>query len=154
MGWSIVEKNEPRIKPVVIWIIIGARAYHVGEYFQYYARDMGRIVRIWEGGLSIWGALIAGIVFILFYFKKESLKVMAEIVSVLPLSQALGRIGNGVNHEFTNMVGFLPWWGMELVLDLLLFGVMLKLKSHRPGIRVGAYLLGYGLIRYFLQPYR
>lgn len=98
----------------------------------------------------------------------ENQNILGAIVTALPLAQAIGRIGNGVNGEFTNLVGVLPWWSVELILDLVLFGILwgMHLRPARiatqsvagggvsPKVKVLTYLVGYGLIRYFLQPYR
>lgn len=65
-GYSIAEKIEPRVKDGAGYIIfagiLGARLYHVLDFWSYYSLHLNEIFYIWNGGLSIWGALIAGIV--------------------------------------------------------------------------------------------
>lgn len=160
VGWSVAEKIEPKVNLIAPWVIffgiIGARIYHVIDNFEYYDQNLLSIVKIWEGGMSIWGALMGGILAILIYhYIIKSIdhlwEIMGAIVSGLPLAQAIGRLGNGVNGEFVNEVWILPWWGMEAMLDLILF-VLLRGVSSK--YRVWVYLVGYGLIRLFLQPYR
>ncbi len=154
-GYSIAEKIEPRVKDgagyVIIAGIVGARIYHVIDFWSYYSLHLNEIFYVWNGGLSIWGALILGSIALWLYFKGRTLKVMGAAATGLPLAQAIGRIGNAVNHEFVNPVLGIPWWGMEAILDLMLFGIiwMCPLKY-----RIWVYFVGYGLIRYFLNPFR
>ncbi len=154
-GWSVAEKIEPRVGRVAPFILVaglvGARAYHVIDLWAYYSQDLWQIVAVWNGGLGIFGGIIGGVLAVWIYFKRDSLKVLGAIVSGLPLAQAIGRIGNGINGEFVNKVWILPWWSAEAILDLMLFVLLRGLSSKA---RVGGYLVGYGLIRLVLQPYR
>lgn len=155
VGWSIAEKIEPKISKPAPWILLfgllGARIYHVVDLWSYYSQNLPQIPMVWNGGLSIWGGLIGGAIVTIVYFKGSTLKVMAAIVAALPLAQAIGRLGNGVNGEFVNKVWIMPWWAAEAILDLILFGIMWGIPLKW---RVVVYLVGYGLIRYLLQPYR
>lgn len=159
--WSVAERLEPKLKktiPILLLLaLVGARAYHVFEYWQYYQTDVLATLRVWEGGLSIWGAIMAGMGYMWFtvnskrYMPTEPRYIWSALVTPLPLAQAIGRLANGVNGEFTNLVLGIPWWGMEAVLDLILFGVIWYTKKEW---RVGVYLIGYSLIRLALEPYR
>lgn len=165
-GWSVAEKIEPRVNKVAPWVIIfgifGARLYHVMDMWSYYSQNLSSIVKLWEGGLSIWGGIIGGYAaFVIINHKFsnsqiEKWNILGAIATALPLSQAIGRIGNGVNGEFINKVWILPWWAAEAGFDLTLFGILwfLRVRGLTPKFLVGVYLFGYGLIRYFLQPYR
>lgn len=166
VGYSLAVKLEPKVEKVALWILglgfIGARTYHVIDLWSYYVNNLFQIWAVWNGGMSIWGGLIGGGIGMIITNHKfsnsqiESQKILTAIVTALPLGQAIGRIANGVNGEFTNKIWFLPWWGAEAILDLILFGMLwyLKLRGETPKWRVITYLLGYGLIRYLLQPYR
>lgn len=152
LWWSLVERLEPKMMryiPMGLFLaFVGARIYHVWEYWSYYQHESWwSVFLIWQGGLSIWGALILGGGYLV-YSAKE---MMWAAVTALPLAQAIGRVGNGVNAEFTNQVMGIPWWGMEAILDLVLFVVIWVIPKN---LRVGSYLLGYGLIRLVLEPYR
>lgn len=160
--WSLAEKLEVRLKKEIPWLLglalLGARAYHVLEYWDYYQQDIWAIGRLWEGGLSIWGAIGAGIggMLILKYKLKLTSRELNErwasaIFTPLPLSQAIGRLANGVNGEFANKVWGIPWWGAEALLDLGLFGIMWGVSKRWRSV---VYLGGYILIRLALQPYR
>lgn len=163
-GYSVAEVIEPRVSKIAPWVIglglIGARLYHVIDLWEYYSQNLNQIIAVWNGGISIWGGLVGGFVaFKITIYKfqftnEEKLSILGAIVTALPLAQAIGRIANGVNHEFTNLVMGIPWWGAEAILDLLLFGILWSLRGLSSQVRMGAYLVGYGLIRYFLQPYR
>lgn len=154
-GYSIAEKIEPRVKDGAVYVIIsgivGARIYHVLDFWTYYSTHLNEIFYVWNGGLSIWGALIFGSIALATYFKGDSLKVMGAVVTGLPLAQAIGRLGNAVNNEFTNLVLGIPWWGAEAILDLILFVIIWCIPLR---YRVVVYVFGYGLIRYLLQQYR
>lgn len=82
--------------------IIGARIYYVIfelERFKYYPDS---VFKIWEGGLAIYGGLIAGLVVIYFYSKKFHVSSWVTLDIIAPtvlLAQAIGRWGNFVNQE-------------------------------------------------------
>lgn len=159
--WSITEHLEPRLKkiiPIILVIsLIGARAYHIVEYWEYYQTNSGAILKVWEGGLSIWGAIIVGGGYLWYtvhstrYTVEERNNYWSALITPLPLAQAIGRVANGVNGEFTGPVLGIPWWGMEAAMDLVLFGIIWNIKKEW---RAGMYIFGYGLIRLALQPYR
>ena len=160
VGWSVAEKIEPKVKQVVPWVLglglVGARIWHVVEAWGYYGQNLWQVVEVWNGGLSIWGGLIGGGVGLLIGTRNQEsgmrVEMLGAVVTALPLAQAIGRIGNGVNGEFVNKVWLLPWWASEAVLDLLLFSLIGR--TRLPARRVWIYLIGYGLIRLVLQPYR
>lgn len=149
--WSMAEYLEPKLKKIILTILIlaliGSRIYHVLEYLEYYQVNMQAILRVWEGGLSIWGALLLGGGYAILFARN----MVWAIVTPLPLAQAIGRLANYVNGEFTNPVFGIPWWGMEAILDLVLFGVIWRIKREWRWV---VYLLGYGLIRLALSSYR
>lgn len=166
VGYSLAERLEPKVAKIAPWAIgfgiLGARIYHLIDMWEYYGQNLDQIMAVWNGGMSIWGGLIVGFAafqFTIYKFqftKTEKFSILGTIVTVLPLAQAIGRIGNGVNREFVNKVWGLPWWAAEAVLDLILFGILwrLVLRGSSSKVKVATYLLGYGLIRYLLQPYR
>ncbi len=155
VGWSIAERVEPKVNKYAAWIILagllGARIYHAVDMWDYYSQNIWQIIKVSNGGMSIWGALVGGLIATWILYKKESTQIIAAIVTGLPLSQAIGRIGNGVNGEFTQLVWVMPWWGAEAILDLILFAIIWK-KSNTQKIAI--YTAGYLLIRWLLQPYR
>ena len=85
----------------VIFAVVGARLYYVltslDEYSSFYD-----IIAIWNGGLAIYGAIIAGgiTVFIVCRYKKINyLKAFDMIAPGVLIGQILGRWGNFFNGE-------------------------------------------------------
>jgi phosphatidylglycerol:prolipoprotein diacylglycerol transferase len=129
--------------------LIGARAYHVIDQWSYYSEHLSQILSTWNGGLGIYGALIAMTIFIFFFslFSQISfLSILDTITPILPLCQSIGRFGNFVNHE-------IPTWWLEASLNLILFFIIRskKLKNFSP---TSIYLIGYGIIRFFMEFFR
>ncbi len=86
----------------VVFGIIGARAYYVAFNFDLYKNNPIEILEIWNGGLAIHGAIIAGFLVTLIYSKKHKQDVwlVFDIIVVgLILGQAIGRWGNFFNSE-------------------------------------------------------
>ncbi len=85
----------------VIFAIIGARAYYVltslDKYDSFYD-----VIAIWEGGLAIYGAIIAGglTVFLVCRYKKiKFMKMFDATAPAVMIGQILGRWGNFFNGE-------------------------------------------------------
>ena len=92
--------------------VIGARIYHVLDYWEVYKADPWSIINISGGGLGIFGAL-AGI-FVGFWLvakiKRLNLLSLLDLISPpLILGQAIGRFGNYVNQEGFGLPTNLPW---------------------------------------------
>lgn len=97
---------------VVIFGIIGARIYHVILEWPYYAEYPLDIFKVWQGGLAIHGALIAGVLVGWFFAKKNNLNfwLLAAITAPgLALAQAIGRWGNYFNGELFGKPTDLAW---------------------------------------------
>ena len=117
--------NPDDVSEVAIWAvpfgIIGGRIYHViTSPSQYFGSNGNPIdaLRIWEGGLGIWGAISLGAVGAYLYFKthKTSLNFRQLLDSLAPgviVAQAIGRIGNYFNQEVFGKPTELPW-GLEI----------------------------------------
>lgn len=97
---------------IVLWGIIGARLYHVGLEFSYYHANPINILKIWNGGLAIHGAIIVGALTGFYLVKKHDIsfwKLSAICVPGLALGQAIGRWGNYFNQELYGLPTGLPW---------------------------------------------
>ena len=97
---------------LIISGILGARLYHVGLELPYYIVHPLNIVKIWEGGLAIHGAIIGGLLAIFYFSKKEKINFWlftSMIVPALALAQAIGRWGNYFNQELFGRPTNLPW---------------------------------------------
>ncbi len=95
--------------------IIGARVYHVMTSWQPYFGADGHplnVFKIWEGGLSIWGAIGGGAAGAYIACRRQgvSMRLFADALApALPLAQAIGRIGNWFNNEIYGRPTELPW---------------------------------------------
>lgn len=82
--------------------IIGARAYYAIFNWPVFADDPWSILRIWEGGIAIYGAVIGGLLGVLLFswqHKMNPFTLTDMIVPGLALAQAIGRWGNYFNME-------------------------------------------------------
>lgn len=151
------------LEKAILWAVlggvIGARLYHVIDYWKrYYSLNPLKTIYFWEGGLGIWGAIGGGLLGLLIfcYFNKlKFLRYLDVLVIGVPLAQTIGRIGNFVNGELYGKNGE-PLFLYEGVLSLCLFGILWKVsrKQKRVGVISGIYLAGYGLIRVLLENLR
>ncbi len=82
--------------------IIGARIYYVIFAWDAFRDNPVSILYIWEGGIAIYGAVIAGLIVILVFCRRRRLSVRAVCDVIAPglvLAQAIGRWGNYFNQE-------------------------------------------------------
>ena len=119
--YSNLGGNPDDVSEVAIWAvpfgIIGGRIYHVISSPQQYFGANGNpadALRIWQGGLGIWGAISLGAVGAYIYFKthKTTLSFAKLLDSLAPgviIAQAIGRIGNYFNQEVFGKPTTLPW---------------------------------------------
>ena len=124
---------------LIISAIIGARAYHVADQWQFYSQNPWLIPQTWNGGLGIFGAIVGALTFIFLYSLVSSFSFLVSLNSItpiLPLCQAIGRLGNWANHEN-------PIWWPEAIGDLLIFWFIQKY----PASPTAKYMIGYGIIR-------
>lgn len=92
---------------IALWCIpaaiVGARLYYVAFSWENYAGGpWWRIFAVWEGGLAVYGGVIAGLLAGWIYGKRKKLSfwALADLVApCIPLGQAIGRWGNFVNQE-------------------------------------------------------
>lgn len=117
------------ITTIAIWAvpagIVGARIYHVvTDYQLYFSKGAHPIdaLKIWDGGLGIWGGVLLGAVVGALVARRHHADVRTLLDCVapaLPLAQAIGRWGNWFNQELFGRPTSLPW-GLRISL------------SHRP----------------------
>ena len=84
--------------------IVGARLYYVVFNTENYfgAGKLGNIIKIWEGGLAIYGGIIVAVIALIIVCKVRKIPVLAMLdISGLGLliGQAIGRWGNFMNRE-------------------------------------------------------
>lgn len=86
----------------VIIGLVGARVYYVVFSGQDYWSDPFSILKVWEGGMAIYGGVIAGAITIFFLSKKYLVNVIDIFDMAIPslmIAQAIGRWGNFMNQE-------------------------------------------------------
>lgn len=105
-----------KVFDISFWLIIngliGARIYEVFLELPYYLSNPLNMIRVWEGGLAIHGAIIAGLLTLLYFAKKEKISFwnLASLFAPgLALGQAIGRWGNYFNQELFGQPTSLPW---------------------------------------------
>ena len=86
----------------IIFAVIGARLYYVIFSWELYADNPLKIFALREGGLAIYGGIIAGIITVIAYTKKKGLDFWLVADTAAPsllLGQIIGRWGNFFNRE-------------------------------------------------------
>ena len=140
-----------------------------------------KVVNTREGGMAIYGGVLGGALglFIVSKVKKIPFGKLGDVgAAMLPLGQAIGRLGNFFNQEVYGKVVtdpaaqhfpfavFIEADGKfhaalcfeEMFFNLLAFGIlyyfMFNYKGRRNGYAIGAYFFFYGLIRAIMEPQR
>lgn len=98
--------KEDDVIDMMLWAlpvsIIGARLYYVLFELDYYLANPGQILAIRNGGLAIYGGLIAGGLVIYFFTRHRFISTWKFLDVAAPsviLAQGIGRWGNFMNHE-------------------------------------------------------
>ena len=92
--------------------IVGARLYYVLFSWREYADAPLRALRIWEGGMAIYGGIIGGVLAGWVYARRKKLPFLKLADLAAPsfaLGQAVGRWGNFVNQEAYGAVAARAW---------------------------------------------
>ena len=178
--------TEDNLMDGVLWgiplAIVGARLYYVLFYLDRIKKadgsfDWAESVAIWDGGLAIYGGVIAAVLVCFVLSKKRGFKLGALtdlIVMGLLIGQAIGRWGNFMNREAFGAETTLPW-RMQLtttagtlvevhptflyeslwnVVGLLLI-VFIVAKGRRfDGENTWFYFLWYGIGRFWVEGLR
>ena len=107
--------------------IIGGRLYHVMTTPEQYfgsSGDLLAILKIWNGGLGIWGAIALGALGALISYRRlrkemelPSFGVFLDaLVPGILFAQAIGRFGNWFNAELFGRP-LDTWWGLEIAYE-------------------------------------
>ena len=174
--------KEDDLYDTIIWAIplgiIGARLYYVLFSLDYYIANPAKIIAIWEGGLAIYGGIIAGIIVIFFLCRHKKMRVAAMLdlaITGVIIGQIVGRWGNFFNREafgaettvfcrmgLTSPSGntiyvhptflYESLWNLALFIFLCIF--IAKGKRKYNGQILLIYLFGYGFGRTLIEGLR
>ncbi|MCE2736162.1 MAG: prolipoprotein diacylglyceryl transferase [Acidimicrobiaceae bacterium] len=92
--------------------IIGGRVYHVITDVQLFRDNWVDAFKIWQGGLGIWGGVLAGVLVGFWRAKVRGLDawwILTCAAPAIPVAQAIGRWGNWWNQELFGRPTDLPW---------------------------------------------
>ncbi|MDX1918419.1 MAG: prolipoprotein diacylglyceryl transferase [Candidatus Caenarcaniphilales bacterium] len=95
--------------------LLGARLWFVALNGAYFGEHPAEILAIWNGGQSIQGGFVGGILIAYLYFLIHKANLprpghYADAVGLgLPVAQAIGRWGNFFNNEAYGLPTDLPW---------------------------------------------
>ncbi|MGX1402072.1 phosphatidylglycerol:prolipoprotein diacylglycerol transferase [Bradyrhizobium japonicum] len=163
--------------------IISARIYYVLFEWGYYKDNPGDIVKIWNGGIAIHGALIGAVITTYVFSKMRGISFwkLADIAAPsIILGQAIGRWGNFMNQEahggevsraflenlhlpefivnqmYIDGVYYHPTFLYESVWDFA--GFILLILLRRVNLRRGelflSYLIWYSIGRFYVEGLR
>ncbi len=154
--------------------VIFARVFYVIGDFDAYRDNFWKVFAIWEGGISILGALIGCVLTGIIYsaIKKIHIGRLVDLAAPsLMIGQIIGRWGNFVNGEVYGVPTELPW-GMVIVGETplpvhplfiyeslwMLLGLILILiyqdRKQRYGEVFCLYLIWYCIARAIMEPMR
>jgi prolipoprotein diacylglyceryl transferase len=172
---------------IALWAVpagvLGGRAYHVLTDYEKFQGNWGDVIKVWQGGLGIWGGITVGVLVGFWRAKKMNLDAWVLVSCSVPgiaVAQAIGRWGNWWNQELFGRPTDLPW-ALEvsdatalkagfaegttfhptflyeslgcLVLAVALIAVEKKLKPGR-GRLLAWYVAGYTALRFFIEGLR
>ena len=86
----------------IILGVLGCRIYYVAFQWDYYSRHLNEIIRVWDGGIAMYGGIIAAVIFLLFFTRKRKISFGALLdadASGMLLGHSIGRWGNFINRE-------------------------------------------------------
>ena len=181
--------TEDNLMDCLLWGIpcgvIGARLYYVIFYLDNFRNADGTlnwgtdhgIIAIWDGGLAIYGTVIASVVMLVLLCRRKHMKFFAMMdlcVMGLLVGQAIGRWGNFMNREAFGAETTLPW-RMQLlttggkavcvhptflyeslwnVVGLLLILFIVSKARRFDGENTWFYFMWYGIGRFWIEGLR
>ena len=178
------EKISDMLFYTVIFGIIGARLYYVIFNLDYYLNNPIDIIKVWEGGLAIHGGIIVGVIYLIYYTKKNNLDTLLITDICAPgllIGQSIGRWGNFFNSEAHGPVTTLEYLknlhipnfiikGMNIdgiyyiptffyeslwcIIGLIIIILCRRIKKIRISQITGFYLIWYGIGRYIIEKLR
>lgn len=94
------------IYDMILWALpaalICARLYYVVFQWRYYKDNPGEIIKIWDGGIAIYGSLIGAMIVVILFCRHRFIPVWLMLDVAAPtvlMAQSIGRWGNFMNQE-------------------------------------------------------
>jgi phosphatidylglycerol---prolipoprotein diacylglyceryl transferase len=176
LGNGVTEKDvDDMLIYGVFGVILGGRLGYVLFYKpHYYLEHPAEILQIWAGGMSFHGGFLGVLLGVALFCKLRKLRwitTMDFIAPLVPIGLAAGRLGNFINGELPGRYTDVPWgmWFPQYDSEprarhpsqlyqfagegLLLFAILwwYARKPRPPGAVSGAFLLGYGILRFLVE---
>jgi phosphatidylglycerol:prolipoprotein diacylglycerol transferase len=160
--------------------ITGVLGGRVGEFLFYQNDQMFsnplEILKVWNGGMSIHGGVIAAVLWILYWSQKHKVSpLLLTDALTLPLAVVLifGRLANWMNGELWGRPTETDWGVIfphvdnvlrhpsqlyESAKNLVLVGILALVATKegwkKSGIQTTLFLTGYGILRFVIEFYR
>jgi phosphatidylglycerol---prolipoprotein diacylglyceryl transferase len=161
----------------VIAAVVSARLYFILFDINYFLENPSEIFKIWNGGISIYGAIFGGALFLLGWTRKRIYsdnQIFDLAALALPLGQAIGRFGNFFNYEAYGNPTSLPWkmfvpeefrvaesayyhpaFLYEAIASLAIFAILMRMRGKvRSGNIAASYLMLYSVARFCIETLR
>ena len=109
---------------IIVCGVLGARLYYVifkwdnylvtdaPSFLQNVVSTLKNIIAVWEGGLAIYGGILAGLLTAYIFARKRKIKFLKLFDILVPcvlIGQVIGRWGNFINMEAYGSETTLPW---------------------------------------------
>ncbi|MCL0042816.1 prolipoprotein diacylglyceryl transferase [Dehalococcoidia bacterium] len=176
-GYGISEEIVSNVAmTAVVGGIIGARLFHVLDWWSYYIANPLQMLNLLSGGIALTGGIIGATVGAAIYIKfaKVPLGTILDIAAPgAPIGQMVGRIGDVINGEHFAVSTDLPWafvyshpgspsFGLlpqhpavayEMIWDIFIAGILFWLvgKVRPTGMIFVFYIALYSIGRFFIQ---
>jgi len=163
---------------VTLGIILGGRIGYVLFYnFPHFAAHPFEALQVWKGGMSFHGGFAGCVVAVMVFARARGIPMftLGDLTCAAgPIGLFFGRVANFVNAELWGRPSDVPWAMVfpgagplprhpsqlyEAALEGIVLFVVLALMIRagalkRPGLIIGAFALGYGLARSFVELFR
>ncbi|MDD5043137.1 MAG: prolipoprotein diacylglyceryl transferase [Patescibacteria group bacterium] len=151
---------------VVVAALIGGRIFHIVFYeWGYYSKNLWDILKIWQGGMSLFGGLAGAFAVAIIFIRRHNLNFWewADIfIFFLPLGLFFGRIGCFFIHDHPGIltdsflgvaypVGARYDLGLILALSnliLFLFFLFLRRRERSRGFYLSVFFIWFGAVRF------
>ncbi len=168
------------LSDLVVWaafgVFLGGRLGYVLFYnLPFYLDHPGKILAVWEGGMSFHGGLLGVCVALFLFCKRRGFPVgrIADLAAgAATLGLGFGRLGNFINGELYGRATDVDWCmvfpqggpecrhpsqlyeaGLEGLGLFLLLTIMNRWRTP-PGTLFWTFITGYGLARFFVEFFR